>query len=243
VKQPRHNSERIAPLTLQCAILITALLFPPLSHAVLFKKKKQPKVDARTEYLQRMQQSAVPPEHTMGSLWSPSAPLTTLATDYKANKLYDSIVITVVESTAAQASRDITGQRTLAINSAVTSVGGMSPTESNPLLSATSSNQLKGTGQTNASSSIRTSLSGQIIAVLPNGNFVVEAERRLTMSNQSETMIVRGVVRPFDIDQFNQVPSTSVTNLEVELKGKGVISDYTRPMNPVTRAIMWVLGF
>lgn len=227
--------------------LVTLLLAlcAPLYAGLTFKKTGKEKIDARADYLHRMQQSQGGPgtAATTGSLWIPDGALTELASDYKASRLYDPVIITVIEQTAVQASGNVSGDRSLAVNSAITSVGGMSPLQTNPLLSASSSNKLKGSGQTAAASSIRTSLSGQIIAVLPNGSLVVEAQRQLAMNNQKENMIVRGVLRPGDITQDNRILSTSLMNLEVELKGKGVISDYTRPMNPVTRAIMWVLGF
>jgi flagellar L-ring protein precursor FlgH len=31
--------------------------------------------------------------------------------------------------------------------------------------------------------------------------------------------------------------------LEIELKGKGIISDSVRPPNALTRAILWLFGF
>jgi flagellar L-ring protein FlgH len=35
--------------------------------------------------------------------------------------------------------------------------------------------------------------------VLPSGNLVVEAQRKIFMNNQHEDVTVRGVVRPVDI--------------------------------------------
>jgi flagellar L-ring protein precursor FlgH len=63
------------------------------------------------------------------------------------------------------------------------------------------------------------------------------------MNNQHEDLIVRGVVRPGDIGTNNTVASSSLSNLEIEMKGKGLISDATRPLNPITKAILWLFGF
>jgi flagellar L-ring protein precursor FlgH len=90
---------------------------------------------------------------------------------------------------------------------------------------------------------LSTSLAGQVIAVLPNGNLVVEAERKIVMNNQKETMVVRGVARPGDISSANSIASSSLMNLEVELKGKGVVSDATRSPNPLIRALLWAVSF
>jgi flagellar L-ring protein precursor FlgH len=79
--------------------------------------------------------------------------------------------------------------------------------------------------------------------VLPSGNLVVEAGRKIFMNNQHEDITVRGVVRPNDIGPNNTIASSSLANLEIEMKGKGIISDSTRPLNPITRAILWLVGF
>jgi len=79
--------------------------------------------------------------------------------------------------------------------------------------------------------------------VRPNGNLVVEAGRQIFMNNQHENVIVRGMIRPGDIGPSNTVLSSSLSNLEIEMKGKGIISDGVRPPNPITRAILWLLNF
>jgi len=55
--------------------------------------------------------------------------------------------------------------------------------------------------------------------------------------------VVHGVVRPGDISTANSVPSTALSNLEIELKGKGLVSDATRRPNIVTRLLQLVVGF
>jgi flagellar L-ring protein precursor FlgH len=82
-----------------------------------------------------------------------------------------------------------------------------------------------------------------VIAVLPNGNLVVEAKRQIFMNSQHEDVTVRGMIRPGDIGPANTVASTSLSNLEIEMKGKGIISDGVRPPNLLTRAVLWLLNF
>ena len=113
----------------------------------------------------------------------------------------------------------------------------------NPLFNANSATALKGQGSTDSSTTFQTSLTGQVIAVLPSGNLVVEAQRKIFMNHQHEDVTVRGVVRPNDIGPNNTISSASLSNLEIEMKGKGVISDSTRPLNPITKAILWLFGF
>ncbi len=77
-------------------------------------------------------------------------------------------------------------------------------------------------------------MTGQVIAVLPSGNLVLEAQRKIFMNNQHEDVTIRGVVRPNDIGPNNTVTSSALSNLEIEMKGKGIIADSTRPLNPMT---------
>ncbi len=228
--------------------LIASLLLLALTSAAGAKVPKKPKnspEQLRAEYIARLQQRDVPAVsgQTLGSLWTPGNTLGDLSTDYKARKLNDTIVILVgVQTTAAQ-SGDSSYSRAVTLNSAITGVGGQTPASLNPLLAANSAATLKGSGATDSNTTFQTSLTGQVIAVLPSGNLVVEAQRKIFMNNQHEDVTVRGVVRPNDIGPSNTVSSAALSNLEIEMKGKGIIADSTRPLNPITKAIMWLIGF
>jgi flagellar L-ring protein FlgH len=218
----------------------------PALQATFPKKSKANPDQLRLDYIARLQQQDVHPADgkTLGSLWSPSSTLGDLSTDYKARKLNDTITILVAVQTTAAQSGDASSQRTLSVNSAITGLaGGVDTSAMNPLLAANSASALKGSGATSSNTTFSTTLTGQVVAVLPSGNLVVEAQRRIFMNNQHEDVTVRGVVRPNDIGPSNMVSSASLSNLEIEMKGKGIIADSTRPLNPVTRAIMWLIGF
>ncbi len=228
-------------------ITLASFLTATGNASIISKLKPQKKTpeQLRSEYLARLQQQNLPPieDHTVGSLWSPQNALGDLAVDYKARRLNDTITIQVaVQTTAAQSGSVNTG-RQFSTNSAITGILGQTPSATNPLLAANSNTALKGSGQTASNTTFQTSLTGQVIAVLPSGNLVVEAEREIFMNNQHEHIIVRGLVRPGDINPGNIVPSSALGNLEIEMKGKGIISDGTRPPNPITRAVLWLFGF
>lgn len=206
------------------------------------KPQKTPE-QLRAEYLARLQQyREAPPVRSVGSLWSEANALGDLTADYKARHVNDTLTVTVsVQTTAAQSGTVNTG-RQFATSSAITGILGRTPASTNPLVGANSNTTLKGSGQTASNTTFQTALTGQVIAVLPNGNLVVEAQREIFMNNQHENVVVRGMVRPGDIAPNNTVPSTALSDLEIEMKGKGIISDGTRPPNPITRAVLWLFG-
>ena len=79
--------------------------------------------------------------------------------------------------------------------------------------------------------------------VLPNGMLVVEAARDMNISNERQTILVRGLVRPGDLAADNSVPSSALSNLEVEVKGKGIVSEGARQPNIVIRTLLRILAF
>lgn len=238
-------------LALRLVTLCTALLLvcTESAHAtigLLHKPPKKTTAELRAEYLANISQSVAenPPQRTPGSLWSSDGLMVEPAADYKAHALNDIVTVIVSVQTTAAQSGTVDSERNFNTNSAITGMaGGLSTKGTNPLLAASSSTTLKGSGATNSSTAFSTSLTGQVIAVLPNGNLVVEAHRQIDMNNQHEEVIVRGIARPGDITPSNSVASSSLSALEIELKGKGIISDSVRPPNPLTRAILWLFGF
>ena len=223
---------------------LAALLL--LSAAAQAGIKPKNGLQTREDYLSRVQQQQASTTEvaTTGSLWVNGGTLADLSTDYKATRLNDTVIIQIVQQTISEATGNTSTGRDLTANSAITSLPGkLNVGGVNPLLGAQSSTALKGQGATTSSSKLQTSLSGQVIAVLPNGNLVVEAQRQVLLNHQKETAIVRGVVRPGDIAPNNTVLSTSLSNLEIELKGKGVVSDATRPPSLVMKILTRILTF
>jgi flagellar L-ring protein precursor FlgH len=181
--------------------------------------------------------------HPIGSLWSGESTFANLAADYKARTVGDLVIINIAEQTLAEASGAVDSQRSFSTKSGITALAGKINTAGvNSLLSASSDNKLQGKAQTSSNSSLRTSVAGQVVAVLPNGNLVVEAKRMVSMNDQKETVLLRGVARPGDVSADNTVLSTQLSDLEIELRGKGVISEATRRPNWIWRALLRLLG-
>jgi flagellar L-ring protein precursor FlgH len=218
---------------------------PSLLAKTTTAAQKDPQ-QTRAAYIARVQQQEGqgPVPTTMGSLWAPGGAFNELSTDYKAHNVGDTLTLVVLEQTSAQSTGDVNSSRAFQTSSAITALPGKLKTGGvNPLFGANSSTALKGTGETSAGSNLTTTLTGHIIAVLPNGNLIVEAERHVLINSQHEAMLVRGVLRPGDIGPNNTVPSTSLANLEIELKGKGVVSDSIARPNPIMRTLLWLIGW
>jgi len=225
--------------------LCVLALFVATPLAVCAKSKKNDSAQLRADYIARLEKGYViaPEAHTTGSLWIDQAPLGDMSSDYKAHLLNDTVIIEVAVQTTAAQTGTVDSERSFTTNSALTGLFGKSPASTNPLLAAQSASALKGQGSTASNTMFTTSLTGNVIAVLPNGNMIIEADRKIFMNNQSENLIVRGLIRPGDIGPGNVVPSSALSDLEIEMKGKGIISDGVRPPNRLTRVLMWLFNF
>lgn len=215
-----------------------------LTGCVLAKQKNIQRESLAT-YIDRVQQNALEPQSgSPGSLWQDSGRLAYLTGDYKAARVGDLITIVVVDAMSANNAATVSTARSFAANSGISGLAGKLKTGGvEQLFSPTASQTLSGKSQASTTSSLQATLAGRVVAVLPSGLLVVEAERQLTMNNERQTILIRGLVRTGDIAPDNSVPSSNVANLELELKGKGVLSDGIRPPNPVVRALLRIVGF
>ncbi|HZT73428.1 MAG TPA: flagellar basal body L-ring protein FlgH [Terriglobales bacterium] len=191
----------------------------------------------------RLPPPAAPPP--LGSIWVDHGPLSFTGADVQALRVGDLITIHVVENTTAVGSGSVQAKRDFSAQSGLLQMfGQIGPRSGLSNLFGPSSNQaLAGQAQTASSTTLSTDLTGQVVARLLNGLMVIEARRSVRMNNQQETAILRGLVRPQDVAPNNTVLSSSLGDLEVELLGKGVISDNTRPPNPITNFLLKLFGF
>ncbi len=200
------------------------------------------------EYLMRYAGRGVTRSMILEHVWNLSFDTTTNVVDvyinYKAARVGDLVTISVVQNLSASNTGNVATNRSLSASSGITALPGqLKTTGVASLFSPNSTQVLSGKAQATSQTSLSTTLTGRVAAVLSSGTLVVQAERQITMNNQHETVILRGLVRPGDLDATNTVASNNVGDLEVEVKGKGVISEGTRPPNPVVKWILRLVGF
>jgi flagellar L-ring protein precursor FlgH len=225
-------------------IVLVFLLFPG-AEARTKNKVAAPKRDALADYVQRVSGAApLAAAGTVGSLWIDNGRLANMVADYKASRVGDLVTISVSQNLSSTNTGNVATNRSFSASSGITALGGHIKTSGVAnLFSPTSTQTLAGKAAATSTTALTTTLTGRVAAVLPTGTLVVEAERQIAMNDQRETVILRGLVRPGDLDANNMVASNSVGNLEVEVKGKGVISEGTRPPNPVVKWILRIVGF
>jgi flagellar L-ring protein precursor FlgH len=198
-----------------------------------------------TSYLERVRAESSNAQTAPGSIWSDSGRLTRMTTDVRAMRPHDLISVVVSESLAASTDGSVKNSRASNASSQISGLIGTLHTGNalQNLVNQTSSAGLDAQGVSATTSSLSTTLGGQVIEVLPNGMLVIEAAREVEFSQQTQTIVLRGLVRPEDISQQNQVLSTAISSLELEVRGKGIITDYTRRPNVLVRLLQRALIF
>jgi flagellar L-ring protein FlgH len=226
-------------------LLLVLVLFDVNFALSAAKKNKSAKRDPLADYIQRVGGAApAPAASSLGSLWVDNGRLANLVADYKASRIGDLVTINISQNLSSTNTGNVATARTFAASSGITALGGHIATSGVAnLFSPNSSQALTGKSQATSTTALSTTLTGRVVAVLPTGTLVVEAERQIMMNEQRETVILRGLVRPGDLDATNTVLSNSVGNLEVDVKGKGVISEGTRQPNIALRWLLRIVGF
>jgi flagellar L-ring protein precursor FlgH len=208
-------------------------------------EKPTPPEEALHAYVERVRAQQAAEVKTIGSIWSPEGRLVRLGTDAKAVRLHDVVSIVVGESLVAETDGGVKNARASNATSGITSLFGALKASNalQNLAGMSAASGLTAQGQSTTNSSLATTVGGEVVDVLPNGMLVVQATRQITFSQQTQLIKLRGLVRPEDVSAQNQVLSTAMTDLELEVTGKGIVNDSTYRQNPLVRFLERILIF
>jgi flagellar L-ring protein FlgH len=196
-------------------------------------------------YLTRVRQDNKAVQTSPGAIWTDAGRLTRMSTDVRAMRPHDLISVVVSESLAASTDGTVKNSRASNASSGISGLIGTlhGSNALQNLINQNSASGLSAQGTSATNSSLTTTFGGQVVEVLPNGMLVIEAARQVEFSQQTQTIVLRGLVRPEDISQQNQVLSTAISSMELQVRGKGIVNDYTHRQNALVRFLQWALVF
>jgi len=182
---------------------------------------------------------------TPGAIWSPAAQFVDFGRDLKAAYVNDLVTIVVSESASAVSTGATKTSRKSSANASVTALAGVkSATGALANLANMSGNtSLDGSGTTSRQTTLNTTLSARVAAVLPNGYLLLEGAKDVEVNSERQTITVRGVIRTADLAPDNSVPSNRLAQMEIRLNGKGVVGDAIRRPFILYRLLMGLLPF
>lgn len=163
-----------------------------------------------------------------------------LFSDHKAMHVND--IVRVIISETAQSSN--TGAKQLAKNSTSDLGGGVftaGSTSANALkytgklsaatnvgFSSESTSTFQGQGTATKDASFATTVSARIVKVLQNGNYFITGKREILVDDQKQIIQISGVIRPYDIDQYNKIDSVQMSDAKILYKTQGDVERATK---------------
>ncbi len=185
-----------------------------------------------------------------GSIWSGENAHNLLYADRKARYVND--IVTIIISEQAQGGNKATTNtsRDTTTGAEITALLGVDRSIINSNanlggkieLGGSSTNSLKGTGDTTRGGNLAARLTARVTRVMENGNLVIEGRRQLTVNAEDQFILMSGIIRPEDITAENFIYSQYIADARIFYTGDGVINDKMRP-GWLTRAVDWVWPF
>ncbi|MDR1947389.1 MAG: flagellar basal body L-ring protein FlgH [Desulfovibrio sp.] len=176
-----------------------------------------------------------------GSIYS-SAESPDLYADNRARRVGDIVMIKVVENSKSKSKADTTADKQTEQDLLVTAFFGREKTGivpgrggylsgsvgTAPLLSTRTTSNLSATGETKRENYVTATIGARVLQVLPGGVLQVQGAREVRVNDETQYMVVSGLVRAQDVGPDNSVDSTQLADSKVEYYGKGILADKQR---------------
>ena len=184
-------------------------------------------------------------ERTPESLWPGERSNNMFFADRKARYQDDIITVIIDEDSSGENKADTKTSRDSSTTAGIAGVTQASPDHrllAKYELGGSSTNSLKGSGNTSRDGKLEARISARVVNVLENGNLVIEGKKQVTVNEEDQYLIISGVVRPDDISSDNAVSSQYIADAKIVYTGEGVVNDKMRP-GWLTRIVDWVWPF
>jgi flagellar L-ring protein precursor FlgH len=176
------------------------------------------------------QYATAPRATSRGSLWPDAG--RGLFADFRANRIGDIVTIRIDETANASGDASTTLDRESSMSFGGNMLGlgtalqraypDINPEE---LVSLMSQRHFDGSGETSRDSHVQAAIAVRVKQSLPNGDLFVEGTKVVLVNDEELHIYISGVIRPEDIEPDNSVRSSLVADAEIELTGRGALSD------------------
>lgn len=167
-----------------------------------------------------------PPRETNGAIFQAGYDVR-LYEDRTARRVGDIVTVVLEEETDASKEAETNIDKDSSLSMPVPTLLGQVPTYRGEPISfeVDTEREFEGSGDSSQSNELSGTLSATVIRVEPNGNLVIQGQKRLTLNQGDEYVTITGVVRPEDVGADNTVSSTRVASARISYTGTGALAD------------------
>lgn len=156
------------------------------------------------------------------SLWSDNS--TGFYQDYPEYELGDIITVVIEEDASAIQSANSDASQDSSYNA---ESGGL--LDFIPFFDFSYSDSESADGQTQRSGTLRADITTEVTKLKENENLNIEGKKRVKINGEIQTIVLKGTIRPEDINFDNEVSSKRISNANIEYEGEGVAGDKQEP--------------
>jgi len=175
-----------------------------------------------------------------GSLFSESHGANLLFNDNRARNVGDIVLVKIVETAKSKSTVDTRSEKKNSSDIGVSAAFGRSTVSPlfiagvpqmsggvglDPMLSTTNNSKNDVTGETKRENNVTATMGVRVVQVMPNGIMQVEGARSIRVNEETQIMVVTGLLRQRDIGADNSVLSTQMADSKIDYYGKGVLAD------------------
>ena len=95
-------------------------------------------------------------------------------------------------------------------------------------VSSRSNSSFKGQGSATKDAKFSTTITARIVKVLSNDNYFIMGKREILIDNQKQIIQISGVIRPYDINQNNEILSSQMSEAKILYKTEGDVDGATK---------------
>lgn len=220
-------------LAASCAVLLMAGC-----NAARQQASPLPPVAPPQTYVEPEQAAANP-----GSMFN-DAEADLMFSDSRARRVGDIVLVKIVENAKAKNKADTTSERDSTNNYTVGAYFGQDSASINPmnpvgafggkvgtnaLLQTGSKSKFDGKGETKRENTVTATIAARVVRVMPGGLLQVEGARETRVNDETQYIVLSGLVRSRDVASDNSVMSTQLADSRIAYYGKGVLADKQRP--------------
>ena len=156
--------------------------------------------------------------------------------DNRARRVGDIVLVNIVETSKATNKANTKTEKEGTSKFGVTNFLGNShmpllagAVGTTPLIQSSSVNDFEGKAETTRENSFTATIACRVVRAMPGGVLEVEGVRETRVNDETQYMVITGMVRSRDIGSDNSISSNQLANSRVAYYGEGTVADKQKP--------------